>query len=593
MKRLLLAAAIALLPFGCAPPPPQPGQPVTLDQGPYWSGLTRAAYYTVDQGSRLMPLDWFRALKRPDGSSFLAGRLARYGYLRNYEAPTSDLPVGFTTNGPDNDKWVGMNCAACHTRQIDVGKTSYRIDGGPAISDFQAFLTDLDTSVAHLLADPAMFQTFAVDVLGGHPSDGDVRKLHDDVQAWFTPYDLLMQKALPATNPWGPARLDAVGMIFDRLTGLDIGTTPDHTIPNNIKTADSPVRYPFLWNASRQDFTQWPGFAANGDALLGLARNTGEVFGVFALFHPSKDAIKYPHMKIDYTSVNSSDTVGLLTLEQLITLLGPPKYPWPTDPALVKEGAEIFNRSTAQGGCVDCHGEKPGAFRGPTATWQTLLQDVGTDNREWTMLGVLGDPAWPGWQVDTGVLNGASIPSVTKPLMPVDSAFSTLGLSVTGTILQRIVNVADQVKKPNAADTGRTSDLLTQGVHAHSARSQELKLAFVNPDKLAAGEPPFKYEARVLHGIWAAAPYLHNGSVPTLADLLKPAVDRPKSFMVGPAYDPVNVGLATDQTAFNYTLKTTGCDQRTSGDSNCGHEFGTTTLTPEQKKALLEYLKTL
>ena len=80
---------------------------------------------------------------------------------------------------------------------------------------------------------------------------------------------------------------------------------------------------------------------------------------------------------------------------------------------------------------------------------------------------------------------------------------------------------------------------------------------------------------------------------PTLADLLKPAVDRPKSFMVGPAYDPVNVGLATDQTAFNYTLKTTGCDQRTSGDSNCGHEFGTTTLTPEQKKALLEYLKTL
>jgi hypothetical protein len=191
------------------------------------------------------------------------------------------------------------------------------------------------------------------------------------------------------------------------------------------------------------------------------------------------------------------------------------------------------------------------------------------------------------------VLNGASIPFVTSPLKPVDSAFSTLGLAVTGTILQRIVNVADKVKEPNAADSGRPSDLVTDGVHAHSARTQELELAFVNPDKLAVGEPPFKYESRVLHGIWAAAPYLHNGSVPTLADLLKPATDRPKSFMVGPAYDPANVGLATDQTAFNYTLKTTGCDQRTSGDSNCGHEFGTTTLTPEQKKALLEYLKTL
>jgi hypothetical protein len=227
------------------------------------------------------------------------------------------------------------------------------------------------------------------------------------------------------------------------------------------------------------------------------------------------------------------------------------------------------------------------------STWKTPIQDVGTDNREWTMLGVPGDPAWPGWQVDTGVLNGASIPLLTSPLKPVDSAFSVLGLSVTGTILQRIVNVADQVREPNAADTGRRSDLVTAGVHVQSARSQELKLAFVNQDRLATSGGPFKYESRVLYGIWAAAPYLHNGSVPTLADLLKPAVDRPKSFMVGPAYDPANVGLAADQTAFKYTLKTTGCDQRTSGDSNCGHEFGTTTLTDGQKKALLEYLKTL
>ncbi|MDR3532387.1 MAG: di-heme-cytochrome C peroxidase, partial [Rhodopila sp.] len=309
MKRLLLVAAVALLPFGCAPPaPPAPGQPVTVDQGALWSGFSRSAYYTVDQGSRLMPLDWFRALKQPDGTSFLAGRLSRYGYLRNYEAPVSDLPVGFTTNGPDNDKWVGMNCSACHTREIQVDKVSYRIDGGPAISDFQGFMTDLDASVAHLLADPATFRTFAADVLGGQPTDEAVRKLRDDVQAWFTPYDLIVKQGLPLTKPWGPSRLDAVGMIFNRLTGLDIGPAPDYTIPANVKTADAPVRYPFLWNASRQDFTQWPGFAANGDALLGLARNTGEVFGVFGLFHPRKDTVKYPRMKVDYTSANSSDT---------------------------------------------------------------------------------------------------------------------------------------------------------------------------------------------------------------------------------------------------------------------------------------------
>ena len=103
---------------------------------------------------------------------------------------------------------------------------------------------------------------------------------------------------------------------------------------------------------------------------------------------------------------------------------------------------------------------------------------------------------------------------------------------------------------------------------------------------------PRAYESRVLQGIWATAPYLHNGSVPTLADLLKPVTERPAAFQVGPAYDPVNVGLATDQTLFNYTLKTTDCSDRNSGNSRCGHEFGTQ-LSPGEKRALLEYLKVL
>jgi len=104
--------------------------------------------------------------------------------------------------------------------------------------------------------------------------------------------------------------------------------------------------------------------------------------------------------------------------------------------------------------------------------------------------------------------------------------------------------------------------------------------------------PPFKYESRVLQGIWATAPYLHNGSVPTLADLLNTSSQRPKAFQIGPAYDPVKVGLAAQQTKFGYTLTTTGCEDRTSGVSNCGHEFGTK-LSPDQKAALLEYLKIL
>ena len=120
--------------------------------------------------------------------------------------------------------------------------------------------------------------------------------------------------------------------------------------------------------------------------------------------------------------------------------------------------------------------------------------------------------------------------------------------------------------------------------------TESLRDAFIAPAKTA--EASYAYESRVLEGIWAAAPYLHNGSVPTLAELLKPAAERVSSFKIGPAYDIVNIGLAVDQTKFDYTLETTDCSDRNSGNSRCGHEFGTT-LSSEEKKALLEYLKTL
>jgi hypothetical protein len=100
------------------------------------------------------------------------------------------------------------------------------------------------------------------------------------------------------------------------------------------------------------------------------------------------------------------------------------------------------------------------------------------------------------------------------------------------------------------------------------------------------------YTARVLHGVWAAAPYLHNGSVPTLADLLEPVDKRPPSFQVGPSYDPDRVGLAVQQPQNGATLVTTDCSDRNSGNSRCGHDWGTQ-LPERDKRALLEYLKKL
>jgi hypothetical protein len=139
-----------------------------------------------------------------------------------------------------------------------------------------------------------------------------------------------------------------------------------------------------------------------------------------------------------------------------------------------------------------------------------------------------------------------------------------------------------------------------QGAFHLSATTEEKQFDFhiqgLDVPKPAApsAAPPEKgaYEARVMQGIWAAAPYLHNGSVPSLVELLKPAAERVKQFKVGNAYDPVNVGLATDQPSSNYTLVTTDCSDLNSGNSRCGHEYGIK-LSDQEKKALLEYLKTL
>lgn len=88
------------------------------------------------------------------------------------------------------------------------------------------------------------------------------------------------------------------------------------------------------------------------------------------------------------------------------------------------------------------------------------------------------------------------------------------------------------------------------------------------PDPAGAAPDPARlmvYKARPLNGVWATAPFLHNGSVPTLYDLLLPPDRRPKEFTVG---RPVP------------------------GNGNAGHEYGTR-LTDAERWQLVEYLKSL
>jgi hypothetical protein len=104
----------------------------------------------------------------------------------------------------------------------------------------------------------------------------------------------------------------------------------------------------------------------------------------------------------------------------------------------------------------------------------------------------------------------------------------------------------------------------------------------------------FGYANSPLDGLWLRAPYLHNGSVPTLRELLEPSAQRPKSFYRGyDVYDQKKVGFVSDvaqeqdRPYFPYNTDEPG-------NSNKGHEgkaYGTE-LSPAEKDALVEYLKT-
>jgi hypothetical protein len=104
----------------------------------------------------------------------------------------------------------------------------------------------------------------------------------------------------------------------------------------------------------------------------------------------------------------------------------------------------------------------------------------------------------------------------------------------------------------------------------------------------------FGYANAPLDGVWLRAPYLHNGSVPTLRDLLEPAASRPKLFYRGnDVYDARRMGFVADTPELN-GRRFFAYDTSLPGNSNAGHEgerYGTA-LEPQDKDALVEYLKT-
>ncbi len=542
-----------------------PGQEAFLDQG--WTAADRETFTNTPQGSYVMPLAWFRALRRTDRDEpFAADQLRRYGYLPRPSplAGPPPLPVGFVRDGTAEAPQLGITCAACHTGQVRHGGKAWRIDGGRADADFQAFLTDLGAAARATLDAPDRLAGFTAAVLGPAAAPAQAERLRQDLAGWTGRYASFMEASLPDPS-WGPGRLDAFGMIFNRVAGLDL------SIPGNLSKADAPVRYPFIWDAPRQDRTQWTGAAPNGTYLRGLARNTGEVFGVFGRFDPVPVPVRHAIYR------NSVNLPGLQALEEKVAALRPP--PWPRafglDPVRASRGAQVF-----QSECAGCHGIKPSTL--VSNAWRTEVRDVGTDRRAFDNSQRMASP---------GVLTGTQQPPLLgERLADPAPKLSILANAVVGSLVRAALLRDGGVRRAIERDLAEDR-LPLQPVRPGAAPTAAASVGNATKDlyKLRGDGQGAAYEARILTGIWAVGPYLHNGSVPTLWELLKPAKDRMRRFAVGHRdFDPVDVGLETAAAPGRAMFVV----DPSTGNGNGGHEYGTA-LPEQDRRAVVEYLKTL
>jgi hypothetical protein len=390
-----------------------------------------------------------------------------------------------------------------------------------------------------------------------------------------------------STHPFGLARVDAFGIILNEVLDRALG------VPANNRKPNAPVSFPFLWDTPQHEFVQWNGVAPNRPLkthIVGpLSRNVGEVLGVFGEYSippGGGDLDGYP---------SSVRRMNLILTELLLKKLTSPK--WPEEFPSIKQEKAIAGEKIYRRECASCHAilEDKTSLNRSIGEQFTPASEVGTDRQM--------AEGFANRRADPGPLTGR------KRLLVAGTRFSNsepasevLVHVIAGTIVKRPLEPfgpkelvqfnkvlgGSEIHDLAKADVDEIrSDVLTDpsGLLKKLADLYELPPQSKVPS----------YKARPLNGIWATAPFLHNGSVPNLAQLLLPPKDRVDHFYVGSReFDPVNVGFASEKSfsgAFEFRVNDEA-GKPIPGNSNGGHVYGTT-LSPEERLQLIEYLKTL
>lgn len=616
---------------------------VYLEQN--WKPEQSLWFYTTTQGSNLLPYDFFLVLEQAGKPELFRNdeNINRYRYLPQKKTSSNPdaLPVGFVKDNYLSKNYVGFTCAACHTGQINFKGTGMRIDGGPASADMAGFLKGLTDAMVAVRDKPDVQKRFvqAVVKLGAYSSEADVIADIKTYALRLISYNVINHSPVD----YGYARLDAFGRIYNRtlehllnrqqieevlsnvltedevktaLTGMgqDISSADRDKIIERVATsaknivklrqelfikADAPVSYPFLWDIAQHDYVQWNGLGGNG-GLGPLGRNTGEVIGVFGSldWHESKrfsvtsliSGQGWTKKVIEFDS--SINTQNLRRIENQLTELQSPLWPQEIlgklDQTRIKRGEKLFASY-----CVSCHAEiDRSSPQRRVVAHMSKLEEVGTDP---TMAN--NSVKYEGY---SGILRNQYVGAGVGDVL-LDKKAPIAALLTKATL--GVVTTPD-------ADKGfirRWSEWLFNIIKAFFSNEikDSNKHGNYNPDTTMTPYSSLQaYKGRSLNGIWATGPYLHNGSVPTLYDLLLPATCpadqkdaecRPEKFLVGSReFDVEKVGLkSTGYDGFTF-------DTRLNGNRNTGHEYGARStketgdlpiLTKEQRLDLLEYLK--
>ena len=555
--RACLAAVYLTLLAACAP---KPAPSTYSDAGVTylangWTPAERAEYYHLMEGSELMPYKLLANVKSvKTGKPFLEN-MERFGFLPDAKSATNPygVPVGVTVGRSRNNdakgiEMVGFSCAACHASEIRYRGKSFRIDGAPAMIDLQGYQVEFEQSLDATLKDPAAVLALAVAIENAAP---DQTSTYVNDPAVKNAADV---KPAPDADP-------AFHSISSQAADAAPQPPPPPGLLDRIKTdlAFLKARVAHIRNGKLLIDGTEPG-PGRIDAF-GAARNL--LFPKSALRMQSP--VSFPFLW------NVPDTTQQRTPGEEPRWI---HYDGNTNSILERNIGQALGM---------------GAVYDPK-TYESTLRIANLHRLE-VLTHKLQPPVWP-----ADLLGAIDQSKAQKG----EAIFKAKCESCHQDKLVPLTDVQTDPMRANSFGQPVGTTPFPEAVAPILAGLK--KRAFdddgISPaDQLTMDANPViwratgQYMARKLNGIWATAPYLHNGSVPTLYHLLHPE-QRPGRFLVGNReYDAEKLGFQSDSASM--PVNVWAFDTTQPGNSNIGHsgdQFGTT-LPEADKAALLEYLK--